>query len=204
MVTVATDAVMRGTDDAMLAASYTAPDNAGIAAAQAAAEAIAADYAKTGEAADALTAYGPLTRTEAASDKAEVLAAVGTPMQTNDASVTAILEDTGTTLPATLAGLATEVNATANKGDLLTAISGAVLGTDACTLTIKDDNGDVVSDARVYVSSDAAGVTRTDIRVSDSLGQVVFDLTATETYYAWRFHNEVDFTNPQSFVAVAD
>lgn len=122
----------------------------------------------------------------------------------DNASIAAILEDTGTTIPETLSALATEANATSNRGTLLTAISGAVLGTDRCTLTIEDGTGAVIPDARVYVSSDTAGVTRSDTRVSDSIGQVVFDLTSGETYYIWRTHNEYVFSNPQTFIAVAD
>ena len=83
---------------------------------------------------------------------------------------------------------------------------GADLGTDTCTITLHDASGGVVADARVYVSSDADGLVRSDIRVTDALGQVAFDLTAGNTYYLWAFSTLVDFTaaNPMSFVAAAD
>ncbi|MFA5657093.1 MAG: hypothetical protein WDA37_10150, partial [Dysgonamonadaceae bacterium] len=83
---------------------------------------------------------------------------------------------------------------------------GADLGTDVCTITLRDEGGNAVADARVYVSSDAAGLVRSDIRVTNALGQVAFDLTAGNTYYLWAFSTLVDFTaaNPMSFVAAAD
>lgn len=83
---------------------------------------------------------------------------------------------------------------------------GADLGTDVCTITLRDASGSEVADARVYVSSDAAGLVRSDIRVTNALGQVAFDLTAGNTYYLWAFSTLVDFTaaNPMSFVAAAD
>lgn len=138
----------------LLADDYIAPDNATVAA-------IAADYAKTGEAA------------------------------------------------AAAAGLATEANATANKAAVLAAVAAgepADLGTDTCTLTIKDADGDVVTDARVYVSSDEAGTIRSATKVTNALGQVAFDLTDGDTFYVWRYSSTVDFTavNPQAFVAVED
>lgn len=83
---------------------------------------------------------------------------------------------------------------------------GADLGTDTCTITLHDASGGVVADARVYVSSDPDGLVRSDIRVTDALGQVRFDLTDGETYYLWAFSTRVDYTaiNPIEFVAVAD
>jgi hypothetical protein len=99
------------------------------------------------------------------------------------ADVDAILTDTGTTLPALI---------------------GLDFGTDTCTLTITDGDGDPIADAQVYVGSDATPTTQTRTKTTDSLGQVVFDLTAGTTYYLWVFSDGFTGTNPTAFVAVAD
>lgn len=89
-------------------------------------------------------------------------------------------------------------------GTVDAAVAEPDLGTDTCTLTINDENGDPVTDARVYVSSDVAGARHSRTKITDGLGQAAFDLTDGETYYRWAFSSTVEFTNPQAFVAVAD
>lgn len=98
-------------------------------------------------------------------------------------------------------------NLPADSAAILAAIGAfdsAYLGTDECTLTIKDDNGDAIADARVYVSSDIEGTVRSATKVTNAVGQVTFNLTAGDTFYAWRFSSAFEFTNPQAFVAVED
>lgn len=78
-------------------------------------------------------------------------------------------------------------------------------GADQVTLTIKDDDGNVVSNAAVWISTDSAetNIVAGTLYTNDA-GQVTFMLTAGETYYCWRDHPSVNFDNPQSFVAEAD
>jgi len=133
--------------------------------------AIAADYAKTDEAASAV-------------------AALGSPLQADDERIAALaLEASVQEVAAAVAGL-----------------EPADLGTDTCTLTILSAAGEVVADARVFVSADAAGTIRSATKVTNALGQVTFDLTDGETFYVWRYSSTVDFSsdNPQEFVAIED
>ena len=132
---------------------------------------IAADYAKTGEAASAA-------------------ATLGSPLQADDERIaTLALEASVQEVAAAVAGL-----------------EPADLGTDTCTLTILSAAGEVVTDARVFVSADATGTVRSAVRVTNALGQVTFDLTDGETFYVWRYSSTVDFSgdNPQEFVAIED
>ena len=115
--------------------------------------------------------------------------------------VDAILVDTGTTLPGTLADMDTKLDSIAE--DAQTA-AGAEFGEDVCTLTFQDASGDVIPDAQVYLSDTNPAVLKTRIKTTDSLGQVQFDLTAGNTYYGWLASDAFTGTNPFTFIAVAD
>jgi len=121
---------------------------------------------------------------------ADVLTPLGSPLQADDERIAALaLEASVQEVAAAIAGL-----------------EPADLGTDTCTLTITTAAGEVVTDARVFVSADAAGTVRSATRVTNALGQVTFDLTDGETFYVWRYSSTVDFSgdNPQEFVAIED
>jgi len=78
-------------------------------------------------------------------------------------------------------------------------------GADVCTLTIQDDTAAVITDADVWISTDAAGVNVVAGTLqSDDAGQVVFMLDAGLTYYCWRQKAGINFDNPASFIAAAD
>ena len=149
------------------------------------------------KAGDAMTLTAAYDAAKAAASQASVNAIPTTPLLAagytapDNASVAAILEDTGTTLPATLAGIATNAASAA----------GADFGEDECTLTITDTLGAALSDAQVYVY---VGAARSRVKTTDSLGQVKFDLTDGETYNLWVTHDRYTGTNPTSFVASKD
>lgn len=299
LVTVTTDEAMRGTDDALLAADYTAPANSDVAAIKAKTDNLPASPAASGDAMTltaaertsvasavwaattrTLSSFGTLVAdvwahaTRSLTDKsgfsgeatnmrgtdgaltdkagfsltteydaaksaanqasvdalptdADVQAAAQAAIVAEDVAVettlTAVKAKTDN-LPAAPAATGDAMTLTPEydhaKDDVLTPLAavdgkvdailaedvGADLGTDVCTITLRDKSGNVVADARVYVSSDEAGMVRSDIRVTDALGQVRFDLTDGETYYLWAFSTRVDYTaiNPIEFVAVAD
>jgi hypothetical protein len=78
-------------------------------------------------------------------------------------------------------------------------------GASACTLTINDTSGGPIASAYVWLTSDAAGATTVaGASLTSALGEVTFMLTAGSTYYLWAQKDGVNFTNPQTFVAVAD
>lgn len=85
------------------------------------------------------------------------------------------------------------------------ALTAAGAGADQVTLTLLDDGNDPVADARVWVSTDSAGQdVIAGVLTTDTSGQVPFMLDAGTTYYRWAVKDGVNFTNPSSFVAVAD
>ena len=89
----------------------------------------------------------------------------------------------------------------------ISGVGGAVgPGADSVTLEIlEDDNVTPIADADVWVSTDLAGsnvVAGTS--QTNSLGKFTFQLTAGLTYYRWAQKDGINFTNPTSFVAVAD
>jgi hypothetical protein len=147
----------------------------------------------------ALDDYAPTTWRDIPTD-AEIQAAAQAAIVAEPATLTAAYDHAKDDVLTPLAAVDGKVDA------ILAEDVGADLGTDVCTITLRDEGGNAVADARVYVSSDAAGLVRSDIRVTNALGQVAFDLTAGNTYYLWAFSTLVDFTaaNPMSFVAAAD
>lgn len=90
----------------------------------------------------------------------------------------------------------------------IAALGGAAgPGASAVTLTVHDADSNPVADAEVWISTDADGTTVVagTLRTGDDGATVTpFMLTAGATYYAWRRKAGVNFTNPATFVAVAD
>ena len=89
----------------------------------------------------------------------------------------------------------------------ISGVGGAVgSGADAVTLTILEDDGSTpIADADVWVSTDSAGSTVVAGTLqTNSLGKATFQLDAGVTYYRWVQKDGLNFTNPTSFVAVAD
>jgi len=78
-------------------------------------------------------------------------------------------------------------------------------GADPVTITINTDGGTPIADVDVWVTTTsdpddsvaASGQT-------DANGQVEFMLDAGSTYYLWKQKSGINFSNPTSFVAVAD
>lgn len=132
-------------------------------------------------------------------------------------SVDAILEDTGTTLPAAIAGVTATVDEEAIAQAVVTAIgeTGVTVdeealqesindalrgeGSTTTTLTIKDSGNTPIGNVDVWVTTDSAGANVVaGTRQTNASGQVVFDLDAG-TYYRWAQKSGVNFTNPSSF-----
>ncbi len=91
-----------------------------------------------------------------------------------------ILEDTGTTIPAAIAGI----------GGL--AGSGAI----SFPVTINDEDSNPIDGVEVWVSTDSAGTNVVAGTLStDALGLATFMLDAG-TYYVWRQKSGYNFTNP--------
>ncbi len=131
---------MRGTDNALLAASYTAPANSDIIAIKAKTDQLTftvagqvdANALTGGGGDDAATIYSYFTAlARADAFKADVSGlATASSLATVSTNVDAILEDTGTTIPSTLAGLST-----LTSGDIGTALGsyGAATATNVST-----------------------------------------------------------------------
>ncbi len=98
-------------------------------------------------------------------------------MDTNSIKLAAILEDTGTTLPA-----------------LINADSGAGAISYPYTLTDADDHNPI-DGALVWVTTDAAGANRVASGYTNSMGIVTFMLDAG-THYFWRKRAGYNFVNP--------
>jgi hypothetical protein len=89
--------------------------------------------------------------------------------------------------------------------DIHDVVSPGVEGGGAVTLTIHDTGGTDIPDADVWVrGSSSTGGPIVQSGTTNASGQVTFTLTAGATYYLWREKSGVNFTNPVSFVAVAD
>jgi len=98
-------------------------------------------------------------------------------IDSNSTQLAAILEDTGTTIPA-----------------LINSDSGA--GTIQHTYTITDSaDGTPIDGVEVWVSTDAAGVNVIASGYTNSSGIINFMLDAG-TYYFWRKRSGYNFTNP--------
>jgi hypothetical protein len=98
-------------------------------------------------------------------------------MDSNSEKLAAILEDTGTTIPA-----------------LINASSGAGAISHTYTLTDSDD-GNPIDGAEVWVTTDVAGVNVIASGTTNSSGIVTFMLDAG-TYYFWRKRSGYNFVNP--------
>lgn len=71
-------------------------------------------------------------------------------------------------------------------------------GSTSCTFTINDSNGQPISGAEVWASTDLAGANVVaGTLTTDDIGQVTFLLDSGVTYYIWRDHPNFNFTNPQ-------
>ena len=87
----------------------------------------------------------------------------------------------------------------------ISSVGGTGSGADEVTLTIDDDAGDPISDADVWISTDESGATVVAGTLqTNAVGEVTFMLDAGVTYFCWRQKDGENFSNPQSFVAVAD
>ena len=187
----------------MKAASYVAPDNAGIAAIEAKTSNLPSDPADASDiaaafaglndvsqaqvqaaAAAALSAYDPPTRAEATSDKSAIIAAIPTDYAT----------------AASLSSVASSVGA---LPDIIRE-NGRGAGAAWVTLHIKDDRGNNVPSAEVWVTSDEDGETLVASGVTSDDGTARFKLDPGSVYYAWRTRAGVNFSNPVRFTAVAD
>lgn len=102
-------------------------------------------------------------------------------MDSNSTKLAAILEDTGTTIPAL-------INADAGAG----AISWEYTLTDSA-------DGTPIDGAEVWATTDAAGVDVVASGTTDSFGKVTFMLDAG-TYYYWRKCSGYNFSNPDTEV----
>ena len=110
-------------------------------------------------------------------DAAGVRAAIGLATANLDTQLTAILEDTGTTIPG-----------------LINADSGAGAISYSYTLTDADD-GTPIDGAEVWVTTDAAGEDVVASGSTNSFGVVTFMLDAG-AYYFWRKCSGYNFNNP--------
>ena len=100
-------------------------------------------------------------------------------IDSHSTQLAAILEDTGTTIPA-----------------LINSDSGA--GTIQHTYTLEAPVGTPCADARIYLSTDALKANIIHEGITNALGQVTFnvDLPVGTTVYLWRYKTGVDFVNP--------
>jgi hypothetical protein len=112
-------------------------------------------------------------------DAAGVRAAIGLATANLDTQLTAILEDTSTTIPG-----------------LINADSGAGAISHVYTLTDSVD-GTPIDGAEVWVTTDAAGVNVVASGTTNSSGIVTFMLDAG-TYYFWRRRSGYNFINPDT------
>jgi len=78
-------------------------------------------------------------------------------------------------------------------------------GADTVTLIITDGDDNPIADVDVWLTSDEDGDTVVaGTKQTDAAGEVEFMLDAGTTYYRWAQKSGYNFTNPTSFVAVAD
>ena len=103
------------------------------------------------------------------------------PAAPDNAGIAAILEDTGTTLPAMLAPLGPGVGAHSLVYTL----------TDSVTLL-------PMADVLVEISTDAAKDNVIRAGRTDSFGVVIFYLSAAGTYYVWRKKDGYSFADPDT------
>ena len=99
-----------------------------------------------------------------------------------DTEIAAILEDTGTTLPAAIAAVGGGAGGTLKEYTVTDSVSGLP-----------------IADVHVWVSTDTAGANVIASGYTDVSGQVTFMLDAA-TYYIWRMKAGYNFTNPDTEV----
>lgn len=221
---LAADAISRIQNGLMLAAEYTAPDNAGITAIKNKTDNLPADpssegtVSAVGAAVTALgtplqdSAYTPPNNADIAAVKAvtdKLNTAVEADGEVYRFTANALEQSPAGGVAPTAEQIRQEIDANSTKLqtiegkiDLLSGSTGP--GADICTITILS-NGVPVPDADVWISSDAAGgnVIAGTLQ-TDSSGKATFLLDAGVTYYLWM---EKDGENPilgKAFVAVAD
>ncbi len=116
---------------------------------------------------------------------------VKTAIETAGGSIASILEDTGTTLPASLSSI-------------VTTIAAIGLGTApvAHLYTVTTTGGVYCADCLVIMSTDSAMANPIHKGTTDELGQVTFypNLPAGTTVYLWKFKSGVNFVNPTTEV----
>jgi len=90
--------------------------------------------------------------------------------------------------------------------DQIDGIGGSMgAGAASVTVTLHDDHGAPIADADVWITNDAAGLNVVAGTLqTNSLGSVTFMLDAGVTYYRFAQKDGFMFSNPTSFVAVAD
>ena len=114
-------------------------------------------------------------------------------------AVTDILEDTGTTLPATLASILEDTGTTLPASIALISGGAGPGGTEKVYTVTDSVSGLPIADVHVWVSTDTAGANVIASGYTDVSGQVTFMLDAG-TYYLWRQKAGYNFTNPDTEV----
>lgn len=111
----------------------------------------------------------------------------------DNASIAAILEDTGTTIPATLSTIDSVVDAIKLKTDTLV---GPGTGIIPWTYTVTDAaDGTPIEGVTVTITTDTAGETIVAESVTNASGIATFYLNAG-AYYIWRVKTGYIFQNP--------
>lgn len=108
-----------------------------------------------------------------------------------DLLIDAILEDTGTTLPASLTSIVSTI-----------AAIGVGTAPVAHLYTVTTTGGVYCADCLVIMSTDSAMANPIHKGTTDELGQVTFypNLPAGTTVYLWKFKSGVNFVNPTTEV----
>lgn len=107
----------------------------------------------------------------------------------DQAGASLALTDTPVAVGETLWGGATELLPLAVYGED---------GPAVFTYTVYEEDGTTpLPGAAVYVSADAEGMQRSQTRISDDLGRVIFNLNPGPAYF-WRSHRDWDFDDPDT------
>jgi len=156
--TCTTNTDMRGTNSALLASGYTAPDNASITSIK----------GKT----DQLTFTTP--------NSVDATATVSTAGLATEANQTTIINHLTDVKGATFSGSTDSLEAIRNRGDVAWITGGTGGGSNAVTINVKDDNAANVVDCYVEIW-DSAGTSLISRTNTNSSGNVTFGLD-TNTY----------------------
>ncbi|PKN36597.1 MAG: hypothetical protein CVU62_13850 [Deltaproteobacteria bacterium HGW-Deltaproteobacteria-2] len=116
---------------------------------------------------------------------------VKTAIEAAGGSIASILEDTGTTLPASLTSIVSTI-----------AAIGVGTAPVAHLYTVTTTGGVYCADCLVIMSTDSAMANPIHKGTTDELGQVTFypNLPAGTTVYLWKFKSGVNFVNPTTEV----